>query len=167
LECNFGYDVSVSVPLTANDLVGLATDLIRLEIVLWERIDARLRERHDLPLSYFESLHFIAGAPSGTLRVGDLAKALQVTVGGTSKLADRIEAAGLIARQTDPEDRRAARVALTPQGKRKLTAATKTYRQEVAALLDRALTTDEQQQMHQFARRLLHAAAADDTVGSR
>ena len=147
--------------------MGWATDLIRLEIVLWERIDARLRERHGLPLSYFESLYFIAGAPGGTLRVGELAKALRVTVGGTSKLVDRIEAAGLIARQTDPEDRRAARVALSRQGRRKLTAASKTYQQEVAALLDRALTQDEQQRMHDFVRRLLSAAAANDRGGSR
>ena len=155
-----------SAARTTNDRVGWATDLIRLEIVLWERIDARLRERHDLPLSYFESLHFIAGAPGGTLRVGELAEALRVTVGGTSKLVDRIEAAGLIARRTDPEDRRAARIALSPQGRRKLTAADKTYRQEVAALLDRSLTEAEQQRMHEFVRRLL-SAAADERGGSR
>jgi DNA-binding MarR family transcriptional regulator len=151
---------------TANDRIGWATDLIRLEIVLWERIDARLRERHGLPLSYFESLHFIAGAPGGTLRVGELAEALRVTVGGTSKLVDRIEAAGLIGRQIDPEDRRAARIALSPQGRRKLTAAGKSYRQEVAALLDRSLTQAEQQRMHGFVKRLL-SGAADERAGSR
>ena len=66
------------------------SDLIRLEIVLWERIDARLRTEHDLPLVYFESLYFISHAPEQRLRIGDLAQALRVTVGGTSKLVDRI-----------------------------------------------------------------------------
>jgi DNA-binding MarR family transcriptional regulator len=61
------------------------------------------------------------------MRAGDLARALRVTVGGTSKLVDRIERAGLIARQPDPDDRRASRVALTAAGKRKLAAALKTY----------------------------------------
>jgi DNA-binding MarR family transcriptional regulator len=132
--------------------------LIRLEIVLWERVDARLRERHDLPLSFFESLYFISQAPDGSLRVGDLARALRVTVGGTSKLVDRIEAAGLIARQPDPDDRRAARVALTPDGERVLSGATKTYEREVAAFADPVLSAGEQREMHASITRLLDAA---------
>jgi hypothetical protein len=31
------------------------TDLIRLEIALWDQIDARLKNDHDLPLAFFES----------------------------------------------------------------------------------------------------------------
>src|SRR3954447_9955347 len=109
--------------LTARNRSGVAwvTDLIRLEIALWDRVDARLRDSHELPLAFFESLLFISRAPGGSMRVGDLARALRVTVGGTSKLVDRIERAGLIARETDPDDRRASRVALTTAGKRKLT----------------------------------------------
>src|SRR6266480_3142364 len=55
--------------------VDWVSDLIRLEIVLWERVDARLRERHELPLSFFESLYFVSRAPERSLRVGDLAHA--------------------------------------------------------------------------------------------
>src|SRR5882757_2284337 len=107
--------------------VAWATDLVRLEIAVWDRVNARLRESHELPLAFFESLLFISRGPRGSMRVGDLARALRVTVGGTSKLVDRIEKAGLIARQPDPDDRRASRVALTTAGKRRLTAAVKTY----------------------------------------
>ena len=99
---------------------------------MWERIDARLRERHDLPLSFFESLYFVSQAPDGSLRVGDLASALRVTVGETSKLVDRIEQAGLVARSPDPNDRRAARVMLTRDGERQLGAAVETYEAEIA-----------------------------------
>lgn len=63
----------------------------------------------------------------GTLRVGDLSRALRITIGGASKLVDRIERAGLLARQPDPHDRRAALVALTPAGRHKLSVAIKTY----------------------------------------
>src|SRR5437588_111765 len=51
-------------------------DLVRLEIALWERIDRRLRDAHGLPLAFFEALYFIAGTPGGSMRVGDLARAL-------------------------------------------------------------------------------------------
>ena len=138
--------------------VEWVSDVIRLEIVLWERVDARLRERHELPLSFFESLYFVSRAPGGSMRVGDLSQALRVTVGGTSKLVDRIEKAGLLTRQPDPDDRRATRVALTSAGKRKLTAAIKTYEAEAASFVDAVLSPSEQQQMRDYVTRLLAAA---------
>jgi MarR family transcriptional regulator, organic hydroperoxide resistance regulator len=138
--------------------VDWLSDLVRLEIVLWGRVDGRLRERHGLPLAFFESLYFISRATEGSLRIGDLASALGITVGGTSKVVDRIEAAGLIARGADPDDRRAALVMLTAEGKAALKAALKTYADEVAAFVDPVLETREQEQMHAYITRLLTAA---------
>jgi DNA-binding MarR family transcriptional regulator len=135
--------------------VAWATELVRLEIALWDRVDARLRESHELSLAFFESLLFISRARGGSMRVGDLARALRVTVGGTSKLVDRVERAGLIAREPDPDDRRASRVALTTAGKRKLTAAAKTYEAEVASILHGVLRPEEQRQMSDYVSRLL------------
>jgi len=135
--------------------VAWATDLVRLEIAVWDRVDARLRESHELPLAFFESLLFISRAPRGGMRVGDLARSLRVTVGGTSKLVDRIEGAGLIAREPDPDDRRASRVVLTTAGKRKLTAAAKTYEEEVRGILGGVLSSEEQQRMSDYVARLL------------
>ena len=142
--------------------VEWVNDMIRLEIVLWERVDARLRERHQLPLSFFASLYFVSRAPDTTMRVGDLSQALRVTVSGTSRLVDRIEQAGLLARQPDPDDRRAVRAGLTPAGKRKLTAAIKTYETTAATILDAALRPDEQQQMHDQVTRLLTTATTGE-----
>jgi DNA-binding MarR family transcriptional regulator len=135
--------------------VAWATDLIRLEIALWDRVDARLRESHELPLAFFEPLRFLSLTQPGRMRVGDLARALRVTVGGTSKLVDRIERAGLIAREPDPDDRRASRVALTTAGKRKVAAAVKTYEAEVDGILGGVLSPEEQQQMRDYHSRLL------------
>jgi DNA-binding MarR family transcriptional regulator len=135
--------------------VAWTTNLIRLEIALWDRVDARLRKSHELPLAFFESLLFISRARRGGMRVGDLARTLRVTVGGTSKLVDRIEGAGLIARAPDPDDRRASRVVLTTAGKRKLTAAVKSYEAEVGGILGGVLSPAEQQQMSDYVSRLL------------
>jgi DNA-binding MarR family transcriptional regulator len=143
--------------------VAWATGLIRLEIALWDRVDACLRESHELPLAFFESLLFISRAPQGSMRVGDLARALRVTVGGTSKLVDRIERAGLIARALDPDDRRASRVVLTTAGKRKLSAALKTYEAEAGSILGGVLRPEEQRQMGDYVSRLL--AAIDQGEG--
>jgi DNA-binding MarR family transcriptional regulator len=142
--------------------VDWATELIRLEIALWDRVDARLREAHDLPLAFFEPLHLIADAPEDSVRVGDLARGLRISVGGASKLVDRIERAGFIARQPDPDDRRASRVALTTAGKRKLTAALKTYEAEVTGILASGLSATEQRQMGDYVSRLLTAIDSDE-----
>jgi DNA-binding MarR family transcriptional regulator len=146
-----------SSPAQASAVNGVAwaTDLIRLEIALWDRVDARLRKSHELPLAFFEPLLLISRAPRGSMRVGDLARALRVTVGGTSKLVDRIASAGLIAREPDPDDRRASRASLTTAGKRKLSAALKTYDSEVGSILGAVLTPTEQQQMSDYVSRLL------------
>jgi DNA-binding MarR family transcriptional regulator len=133
------------------------SDLIRLEIALWDRIDARLREKHDLPLAFFESLFFIAHSRDGGLQVGDLARALRITVGGTSKLVDRIEAAGLIRREAAAGDRRACKLVLTHAGKPKLASACKSYEAEMAIVLDAALSTEQQHRLHDLVTRLLAA----------
>ena len=67
-------DKSPPAPASTVDQIRWVSDLIRLEIILWERIDASLRERPHLPLSFFESLRFISQAPGGSMRVGDLAR---------------------------------------------------------------------------------------------
>ncbi|MGM1065138.1 MarR family winged helix-turn-helix transcriptional regulator [Saccharothrix sp. Mg75] len=136
------------------DRVDWGIGLVRLEIALWDRVDALLRAEHDLALSAFEALHVVARTPGG-VRVGDLAVALRVTVGGTSKLVDRAERAGLLERLPDPDDRRAARVALTDAGATALAAATTTYDAAVADLLDGVLTDDEQRRFGEFVARLL------------
>ncbi|GAA0897163.1 hypothetical protein GCM10009557_71640 [Virgisporangium ochraceum] len=140
------------------DRVQWLTDLVRLEILLWNRVDAGLKRSHDLPLAYFEALHMISRSPDRGLRIGDLATLLRVTVGGTSKLVDRIGSAGLVRRVADEADRLASRIVLTPKGRRALAAATRTYATDLAATLDPVLTGNQQQQFHGLVRRLLAAA---------
>jgi DNA-binding MarR family transcriptional regulator len=135
--------------------VEWTSELIRLEIALWDRVNARLQESHALPLAFFEPLHVISRASERSMRVGDVARELRITVGGTSKLVDRMEQAGLIARERDPDDRRASRVALTTAGKRKLNAAVKSYEAEVAAILSGVLSPAEQRRMSGYISRLL------------
>jgi DNA-binding MarR family transcriptional regulator len=132
-------------------------DLVSLEIVLWNRIDAQLKAQHDLSLPFFESLYFIGRSSEGSVRVGDLARALRITVGAASKLVDRIDAAGLIRRELDADDRRASRVALTDAGRQMLASASSTHEAEMERVLDATLTTEEQRQLHTLVAGMLTA----------
>jgi len=132
----------------APDRIQWLSDLIRVEIALWNRIDAKLRLEHALSLAFFETLYFTAHSPDGSQRIGELARSLRITVGATSKLVDRIEAAGLLRRELDADDRRASRVALTDAGRHVLAAAHTTYAAELGIVLDATLTPEEQQHLH-------------------
>lgn len=142
------------MPRSTNRIQWL-TDLVRLEIALWSDIDARLKEKHNLSLAFFEVLYAIGQAEGGSLRVGDIAQALSITVGAASKLVDRVVDAGLIRRELDTEDRRASRVALTDAGQRALDAASTTYESALGVTLDETLTKEEQRLFHGLVKRLL------------
>lgn len=115
------------------DLPKLFSDLVRVEIDLWNAVDRKLREVHDLPLTWFEPMQAIDRLRGG--RVIDIAEELRITVGGSSKLVDRIAGAGYVRRSPDPDDGRAMTVELTAAGRRKLRAAEKTHRTELRRLL--------------------------------
>lgn len=120
------------------DLKSLYDNLIRYEIQLWNAVDSSLRAGCDLQLTWFEILQYLAR--HGGLRVQDIAAEFTITVGGTSKVVDRIEAAGYCERATNPHDRRSSLVTLTPSGHQVLDRATRIFdcelEQRIGAVLD-------------------------------
>ena len=144
------------------DHIQWLSDFIRLEIVLWERVDNRLRNENKLSLAFFELLYLLLQESQRSLRVGDIARKLQVTVGGTSKLIDRIEREGFIQRENDPLNRRASLIVLTKAGERVVSSAIKTYEAEMKEVLDGVLNELEQSQMYDYVVRLLKAAKAKE-----
>ena len=112
----------------------LFDDLIRFETELWDAVDARLRSDAELALSWFEPMTIIDRL--GACRVNDIADTLSITVGGTSKLVDRIEAAGLCERRPNPDDRRSSLISLTPAGERRRADAMVVFDDELARWFD-------------------------------
>jgi DNA-binding MarR family transcriptional regulator len=103
------------------DLRSVYDDLVRFETQLWDALDGELRAASTLSLAWFEVMQVIARVPG--CRVVDVVEALSITVGGTSKLIDRIERAGLCQRAPNPNDGRSSIVTLTDEGVRVLDAA--------------------------------------------
>jgi MarR family transcriptional regulator, organic hydroperoxide resistance regulator len=122
------------------DLKELFDDLIRFEIELWSAIDARLRLEHELQLTWFEPMQVIARREA--CRVNDIAESLSITIGGTSKLVDRIEESGYCVRRPNPDDRRSSIIELSPSGRRLLDAATETFEAELERRLGSVLDAD-------------------------
>jgi len=100
------------------DLPFLFSELVRLETELWNAVEARLRADFGVTLPFFEFMQVISRNPA--CRVQDIAAELAITVGGTSKIVDRLEAAGYCTRNANPADRRSSIIKLTPAGERLL-----------------------------------------------
>ena len=111
------------------DLKLLYRELISLEIELWDGIEGRLRAEYGLALTSFEVLHLLLRRPGR--RVQDIAEEFSITVGGTSKVVDRLESAGLCERRANPNDRRSSIVELTPEGRKLVDGALKVFEEEL------------------------------------
>ena len=111
------------------DLKQLYRELVSLEIELWNGIERRLRAEYDLPLTSFEVLHLLSRRPGP--RIQDIAEEFSITVGGTSKVVDRLEAAGLCARRANPNDRRSSVVELTTEGRKLVAGALTVFEEEL------------------------------------
>ena len=71
-----------------------------------------------MPLSWYEVLVRLSEAPSGTIRMQELARGVFLSKSGLTQVATRMEAAGLIRREACPTDRRGVNAVITPEGKR-------------------------------------------------
>ena len=128
------------------DLLGLFHQLVRFETELWNAVDARLRADFDLPLTRLEPMQVIARHRS--CRVNDIAEELSITIGGTSKLVDRIEAAGYCVRRANPADGRSSVIELTAAGRRILTKATRAFEDELQTRIGSAVSARSLQQLY-------------------
>jgi len=142
------------------DLLDLFHQLVRFETELWNAVDARLRDDFDLPLSWLEPMQVIARHPS--CRVNDIAEELSITIGGTSKLVDRIEAAGYCVRCANPDDGRSSVIELTAAGQRVLAEAIKAFEDELENRIRSAVSSRSLKQLYSSIIKLRAANASID-----
>ena len=85
-----------------------------------DALEADLLEQHDLPLIWFDLLNRLREAPQQRMRMNDLKDASLFTKSGITRLIDRIEATGFVARVRSSQDRRGVYVAITRAGNDKI-----------------------------------------------
>lgn len=72
--------------------------------------------------NWFELLLRLGRSPGSRLRMSDLAAQTGLSPSGLTRAIDRLEEAGLVAREVCPSDRRGAFAVLTPAGRERLEA---------------------------------------------
>lgn len=138
-------------PVADHELVLDPTDHTALK--LWLRmmtcrdliggtLSRRFRYEFNTTSPRFELLAQLDRRPEG-LKMNELSQRLMVTSGNVTALADLLEAEGLISREAVPDDRRAIRLKLTPEGKRRFDAMATVHENWVVTMFE-GLTKAEQ-----------------------
>jgi DNA-binding MarR family transcriptional regulator len=133
--------------------IGIVGRVSRLARELEARLEPVYRE-HGLEPGWHDVLATLrrTGTPY-RLRVTDFSTSLMLTSSGTTKRLDRLEQAGLIKRDPDPDDRRGTLVTLTTEGRRLIDSVTEAHLANERRLLQ-SLSASEQRQLADLLRKL-------------
>lgn len=104
--------MSLPRPACSGSTLGLLFRQVR--DAMWARMERELANAgHELTFSQYIALKKLSDGPHG---VTDLARAAELNPGAMTRLLDKLEARGLVARTADPADRRALNIDLTDAG---------------------------------------------------
>lgn len=123
---------------------------------MMRKLEAMLQAQYQISHGEFEVLLRLSWAEDQRMRIRDLADASVLTRSGMSRLIDRLEKAGLVRRETAPEDARGAYAILTPGGKERLAAAEASNIALVRESFLSLYTASELAQMTEFWARFLN-----------
>lgn len=132
--------------------------LLRVHATLSKALDAELEAVHGLSLTSYEVLMQLADRDAERMRMCDLADSILLSRSGLTRLVDRLERDGLVARGQCSSDARGAFACLTPKGAELLAAARATHLRGVRALFLSHFTADEQGQLGSLWERVLPTA---------
>jgi DNA-binding MarR family transcriptional regulator len=111
-------------PLRASDWrIGVWRAYLRTHAEMVRRLERDLQAQADMPLGWYDVLLQLAETPDRRLRMADLADKVLLSRSGLTRLVDRLEAEGLVAREPFPGDARGLYTVLTAGGLARLRAA--------------------------------------------
>jgi DNA-binding MarR family transcriptional regulator len=133
--------------------IGVVGRVSRLARELEQRLEP-VYKAHGLEPGWHDVLATLRRTgPPYRLRPTDLTESLMLTSSGTTKRLDRLEKAGLIQREPDPDDRRGTLITLTPAGHDLINSVTEAHLANERRLLS-VLDETEQRDLADLLRKL-------------
>jgi DNA-binding MarR family transcriptional regulator len=126
----------------------------RLEYILGSALERECGISHQT----FEVLLILARAGADGLGMREIAQERVLSTGGVTRLIDRMETAGLVARSDDPNDRRGRRVTLTPDGERMTVQASRLHAENIRRYFLEPLPAEHRTELIDALRTLSHSA---------
>ena len=128
--------------------------------VIEARLEERLRAEVDLSWADFETLMRLRISAGHPMQMSEMAAQLVGSPSGTTRIADRLERAGLIERETPRDNRRIVLVQLTESGRRVLAKAERVFRAALEESFGTHLSRNDVMQLRQLMRQLLEGNGA-------
>jgi DNA-binding MarR family transcriptional regulator len=141
------------------DLVATWGALLKVHAALVPLLDRELQEAHGLRLTWYDVLLELNAAPDRRLTMGQLGAVAAVSRTRVSRVVDELVRAGLVARESNPDDGRSAYATLTPAGRAALRKAAPTYLAAVRREFADHLTAHEADVLAGALRKVLAANA--------
>jgi len=110
--------------------MAVVTSIMRLQQVFLGRADTVLRPL-GLTFARYEVLMLLSFSRKGILPLGKIGERLQVNAASVTNAVNRLEADGLVARQSNPDDGRGTLARLTAAGRRRAAQATDLMNEQV------------------------------------
>jgi DNA-binding MarR family transcriptional regulator len=132
--------------------------LLTAHATLVEKIEIALGEAKLPPLAWYDVLWELEKADGGKLRMHELARRVVLSRSNLTRLADRLEGAGLIAREDTPHDRRGYHCVITRAGLATRKKMWPVYRAEIERLFSRHVTLGEARAIGEALERAVRAA---------
>lgn len=101
-----------------------------------------LTQNHGLGLTDFRALTLLGESPERELRITELAAQVGLNQSSTTRLVARLEAKGLVVRDTCPDDGRGIYAVITDAGLTLARALAEPYSERLAALVASTITND-------------------------
>lgn len=127
---------------------------LRAHAVITRALEAELDASDQLSLASYDVLVQLAEVPGHRLRMTELAEVVLLSRSGVTRLVDRLEKAGLVARCRVEGDGRGVAAELTPDGLRRLRVASRTHLAGVATHFAARLDAADLAALERISRRL-------------
>lgn len=168
--CAHGYSRTVlnmakkrqTLPMARDDL-GVTTwsMLLRTHAAVVRTIEREVEDATGLPLSWYDVLLELNAADGGRLRMQELAACVVLSRTRVSRLVDEIARAGMVEKQPDPADGRAAFAVITERGRKELRIAAPVYLDRIRTNFASHLSQDQLQAMRDGLEQVLAAQSGN------
>lgn len=129
--------------MPANQTIRAWAQLQRVSRQMLERVEGALKDAGLPPLVWYDVLHELVGAGEAGLRPGQLIDSMLLAQYNLSRLLDRMEKDGLIARSAVEGDGRAQMITATSEGLRVRRAMWTVYGRQISELVGDRLNEEE------------------------
>jgi DNA-binding MarR family transcriptional regulator len=106
--------------MTREDKLAAWQAFLQAHTKLIRVLEREMLEEQELPLTWYDILAHLDGAPEGRLRMQELAESVVLSRSGLTRLVDRMAKSGLVSRAPCPHDRRGTYAVITAQGRETL-----------------------------------------------